>query len=159
MGPTLTAKIGESARFDRLRARKPSAEPIRRMRKAVVIEDNPLLLGIYLRRLAHLRDVEIPASATVRSLEEAAAVLQAHSPDIIITDLSLTSGCTEGFDVLAMARRELPGAKIVLTSLAYAPDRADSLSEQIRRAGFDAAFNKFDLDGVILFLETGVRIH
>ncbi len=140
----LTVTLGEVANSKRPRVQEPHVEPIRRHLDAVVFEDFPPLLRLYLKELRKVRGIELRNSGIVESVGQAMSVFDAVHPDIVITDLQLTSGNTEGYEILRRVKEASPITVVVLTTSNYLPEGHDAFSEEVRSKGFDAVFPKLD---------------
>ncbi len=123
----------------------------------MIIEDTQVLLDLYLERLGRLKDVMVCNRGAVESADDALTLFLAHRPDIVVTDLSLTQGGTEGFDILRRIKERSPATRVILTSSVYRPENTDELSLEIKAAPFDAAFNKFDFDHLLWKIESIAR--
>lgn len=140
----LTVTLGEVANSKRPRVQEPHVEPIRRQLDAVVFEDFPPLLKLYLKELRKVRGIGLRNSGVVESIPQAMAVFDAVHPDIVITDLQLTLGNTEGYEILRLVKHASPATFVILTTSNYDPCGHDAFSEEVRSKGFDAVFPKLD---------------
>ncbi|MFN7991066.1 MAG: response regulator [Candidatus Micrarchaeia archaeon] len=132
------------AKFKRARIQDPITEPLIKPLRVVVIEDFPPLLRLYLKELKKVTGIQVEPSSTVESIEGALNIFERAVPDIVITDLSLTEGRTEGFDILKIVKAKSPSTTVILTSSAYDPSSNDPFAQEIRSHGFDAVFPKLD---------------
>lgn len=148
----LTARVCDVAHFGKARRHDTKEEPIMKPLKVLVIEDTSFLLEHYARRLQTLDNIRLSGLKTVGSMGEALELFKRESPDVVITDLSLSPSNTEGFGILRALKRACPGICVVLTTSIYSPDAHDELNEHIKRSKFDAVFHKLDLDNLVLFL-------
>jgi two-component system, NarL family, response regulator DesR len=87
-----------------------SSSPIR----VVIAEDQSMVLGALAALLALERDIEVVAQAT--NGVEALAAIEAHAPDILITDVEMPE--LSGLDVAAQLRNRTGIRVIVLTTFA-----------------------------------------
>ena len=140
----LTATVREMADSKRPRPQEPHVEPIRRHVDVVVFEDFRPLLRLYLKELRKVRGLEMRNSETVESVEQAMSVFGTAHPDVVITDLQLTSGHTEGYEILRRVRQISPITYVILATQNYKSGGHDEFSEEVRAAGFDAVFPKLD---------------
>ena len=74
-------------------------------------------------------------------------------PDVVITDLSLDEGGTEGFEILKRIRKISPQTKVGLATSSYHPEKSDEINREIRKQGFDALFQKHDIQAMSEFVE------
>lgn len=121
--------------------------------KVVVIEDHPLLFDLYLEKLGSIRRIVVPNRSPVESFEDALSLFQVHSPDMIITDLSLTESHAEGFSILRALKRVPSPPIVVLTTAVYSPHNTDELCQHLRRSRFDAVFHKLDFEHILPYLD------
>lgn len=149
----LRVKLGEAVHLREPRRDDPGSESNIRPLRTLVLEDFPPLLDLYKRHLKAVEGIELVDVKPVHSMDDALVAFNTAKPDIVVTDLSLTASNTEGFNILRVLRRCYPRLCIILTTSVYSPESTDELSEHIRKASFDAAFNKFDLESLILFLK------
>jgi DNA-binding NtrC family response regulator len=148
----LTARFCDVAHFGRLRRHDTKEEQIMKPLKVLVVEDAAFLLDHYVKRLGTLDNIKLIKVPTMESIDQALEVFKREAPDVVITDLSLTSSHTEGFGILRTLKRACPGICVVLTTSVYSPDNHDKLNEHIRHSKFDAVFHKLDLDNLVVFL-------
>ncbi len=153
MPGVLTVKLGQAAHFERNSPHDPQEERICKHLRVLVIEDTPFLLEHYMKKLGALDFIALVRVPAVKSLDEAFAFVNAHRPDIVITDLSLTSSHTEGFEILRVLKKHIPEMCVVATTSIYSPRNNDEVNEHLRASRFDAVFHKLDLDGLELFLK------
>ena len=141
----------EGAPESNFKGRKPMHEPRlgRKTLKVLVLDDCQDVLLLYGDLLRHER-VEILASKAVNSVDEAMALVRLIKPDIVISDLCLTMGHTEGFEILAKMREEMPFVPVALSSCSYPND--ENIVPEIEKKGFDALFNKGDVKGISEFI-------
>lgn len=130
---------------------EPKAETIRRRVKVAVFEDCAMALVAYTDTFSLNASVVTPNA--VVTADEALEIFQAEHPDVVITDLSLTMGGTEGFEILRRIKEISPSTPVGLSSSAYNPKGTDEINNEIRGKGFDALFQKFDLNGMCAFIE------
>ncbi len=149
----LTVKLGHAAHFDKHSPHDPKEERICKHLRVLVIEDTPFLLQHYMDRLGALDFIALIRVPAVKSLDEAFAFVNAHRPDIVVTDLSLTSSHTEGFEILRVLKKHVPQMCVVATTAIYSPHNSDEVNEHLRKSRFDAVFHKLDLEGLELFLK------
>jgi DNA-binding NtrC family response regulator len=147
------AKLGEVASFRCLRTNDPMHERITKPARVMLVEDTQWLLDIYLQRLSRLHDIRVANSRAIKSVDRALELFLNENPDVVITDLSLTSGNTEGFEILHAVRELSLGAVVVLTTSIYSPQNDDDVNREIRRQPFDAVFHKLDFDHLAVYLE------
>jgi CheY-like chemotaxis protein len=141
----LTVTLGEAANSRRARMSDPHVEPIRRHVDAVIFEDCSLILKLYLKELRKVRGLEIKNSDTIESVEQAMAVFGKAHPDLVITDLQLTSGHLEGYEILRRVKERSPLTYVILTTSNYSSAGNDDFSRECRSKGFDAVFPKLDI--------------
>jgi CheY-like chemotaxis protein len=122
----------------------PWNDPIRKTVNLVIFEDSPELLSIYVRRLRRIEGVKLPYKKTVNSPDEAISLFRNFRPEIVITDLALTVPArADGIDILREIKRISPGTPVGIATC-FSPDSTELTIETIKRAGFDAIFNKSD---------------
>ena len=116
--------------------------------RALIIEDNPVILNNLIATLEELTDLRVVGAAGNEM--EAAAELTRHAPelDLVIIDIFLTSG--SGLGVLKFARNlEIPARRVVLTNYAT-PDMRKRCAE----LGADRIFDKSsELDELIEYCD------
>ncbi len=149
----LTVKLGHAAHFDKHSPHGPQEESICRHLRVLVIEDTPFLLEHYMKRLGALDFIALIRVPAVKSLDDAFAFINAHRPDIVVTDLSLTASHTEGFGIVRVLKKHDPQMCIVATTAVYSPHNDDELNRHLRDSKFDAVFHKLDLEGLELFIK------
>jgi DNA-binding NtrC family response regulator len=142
-----------------LRLPDTSSEPIRKLVKIVIFEDTDFLLDLFFDNLKVLKGFDIVSPKTTCSTAEALRTFEKEKPDIVITDLCLTSDHTEGFDILAAIKKVSPDTVVVLSTSIYSDKGTDDLSCEIRRKGFDAVFHKLDFEHLTGFLQQTIREH
>jgi DNA-binding NarL/FixJ family response regulator len=85
--------------------------------RILVVEDDPTTLGWLLAELAALPGV---AASGCASVAEARRWLEAHSPNIVLTDLGLPDG--SGIEVIGLALRLHPRCEVLVISI-FGDDR------------------------------------
>ena len=134
---------------------KLDSEPIFKLR-VVVIEDFPLLFKIY-QKILHGHGFEVANPHPLNTVDAALFTIAQVRPDVVITDLSLTSNGLEGFEILRRLREIDPSLPVALSTSVYRSTNTDPLTEQMKSAGFDAVFHKVDFRGIVSFLDSSVR--
>lgn len=129
----------------------PKTETIRRQVKVAVFEDCAMALIAYTDTFISSNASVVTPKAVVTA-DEALEIFRTEHPDVVITDLSLTMGGTEGFEILRRIKEISPSTPVGLSSSAYNPKGSDDINNEMRRKGFDALFQKFDLDGMCAFI-------
>ncbi|MBN1169626.1 response regulator [Candidatus Micrarchaeota archaeon] len=117
--------------------------------RVLVLDDCPEVLFLY-QDLLRSDNVQIFAPKPVNSVKEAMDLVREVKPDLVISDLCLTMGRTEGFEILARIRKEMPFVPVALSTSSY-PYQHDLVAE-IDKKEFDAVFNKGDLKGLQDFI-------
>ena len=132
----------------------PLSEPLfaRRHATLAIFEDTPEVFRIYHDRFSRLKGVEVKSTGPVGGIARALAVFERTRPGIVITDLSLSVGNTEGFDLLKLIKERAPGTVVILTT-AYSPAGTGEIHSRIMGESFDAVFNKGDISGIAAFVE------
>jgi DNA-binding NarL/FixJ family response regulator len=131
---------------------QPQNERIRKTANLVIFEDVQVYLSICVRRLRRIEGVSIPHKKTVHSLDAAIQLFRRLRPEIVITDLSLTTHArTDGIDILNEIKRLSSDTPVALAT-SYSPGSADAITQTIQRAGFDAIFNKSDIAAMACFV-------
>jgi DNA-binding NtrC family response regulator len=135
------------------------SEPIRKPVNLLILEDVSDVLTIYVKRLKRIDGVKLPFKKTVNSVDEALFLFRRFRPEIVITDLSLRIPArADGIDILNEIKRISPDTPVGLATV-FSPGSTDVTTETIRRAGFDAIFNKSDIRGLADFVRsTAARI-
>lgn len=143
----LMVPLGEVARSKSLRPRasEPDVEPLRRHVDAMIIEDFKPLLRLYLEELGKVRGLELKNWQPIETVDVAVSLFSIFRPQLVITDLSLTGGGTEGYEILSKIKSVAPETLVVLTTSNYFPWGHDAFSETARSMGFDAVFSKLDI--------------
>jgi DNA-binding NtrC family response regulator len=126
----------------------------RQLRVALLDDDAPIIsialteaFGAYVSRSVKLLNQD-----AVFTVDEAVSTFQALRPDVVITDLSLTPGNTEGFEILRRIKELSPSAVVVLLSSTYNPRGTDEVNQDITEAGFDALFEKARVRDLCAFI-------
>jgi len=140
---------------------KPLIEPIQK--RIAVFEDCPEVLEIVLKALAEkIPDLEFTHTHFVTSVDQSMNIFMNQRPHIVITDLCLSPGRYDGFEILARIRRIEPETRVALSSSIYSAGAANDPNPNARRINrkamkkdFDALFHKADLEGLSAF----VRAH
>ncbi len=149
----LMVKLGAAAHFERHSPHEPKEERICRHLRVLVIEDTRFLHEYYMKRLGALKYIALLPVPPVVGLEQAFSLINAHRPDIVVTDLSLTASNTEGFEILRVLKKHVPQMCVVATTSIYSPHNVDEVNEHLRKSRFDMVFHKLDLEGLELFLK------
>ncbi|MFH1685294.1 MAG: response regulator [Candidatus Micrarchaeota archaeon] len=129
----------------------PMAESLRKKAKVAIFDDVAEIIEAYSVFLGE-SEVCIVSREPVVSVSDALEVFRAERPDIVITDLSLTVGGTEGFDILDQIKAIAPEVPVVLSTSAYSHTSVDEICVEIRAKGYDAVFEKRDGDGIAEFV-------
>jgi two-component system capsular synthesis response regulator RcsB len=124
--------------------------------KIVVADDHPLILFGLECTLKRLGGVEL--SATARNSTELIEKLNAHRPDILITDFSMPGGSHgDGVLLLGYLLRNYPKLRIIVLTMMTSP----SMQEQILDTGVHALVLKSDqeteLELALASIERGQR--
>jgi DNA-binding NtrC family response regulator len=122
--------------------------------RVMVIEDTPLVLDLYHENLGKIKGISLVKTPPVETFDLAMDLFRKEQPDIVVTDLSLTSAHTEGFGILRTLKKCSPRVCVVLTTSIYSPDNHDDLTEHIKHAKFDAVFHKADLQHLSEFIRS-----
>ena len=113
--------------------------------RVVLADDHALLRQGVERLLAAAPDVEVVATAD--DLDSLHAAIEAHAPDVVVTDIRMPpTGTDEGIEVAARLRRERPGCGVVVLSqyaeaayaLALLADGADRRAYLLKERVADA---------------------
>ncbi len=134
-------------------SRVPMADNIRKKARVAIFDDAAEIIEAYSVFLG-TSNVSIVSMKPVFSVSDALAIFRLEQPDFVITDLSLTAGGTEGFEILDQVRIIAPDVPVVLTSSAYSPTSSDDICMEIRAKGYDAVFEKRDGDGIAEFVRS-----
>jgi len=134
-------------------SRVPMADTIRKKAKVAIFDDAAEIIEAYSVFLG-ASDVLIVSREPVFSVSDALMVFCSKKPDFVITDLSLTDGGTEGFEILAQIRSIAPDIPVVLTSSAYSYNSTNDICLEIRAKGYDAVFEKSDGNGIAEFVSS-----
>ncbi len=132
-------------------SRVPLADAIRKKAKVAIFDDAAEIIEAYSAFLGESA-VCIVSKDPVFSVSDALAAFRLKQPDIVITDLSLTVGGREGFEILDQIRSIAPDVPVVLTSSAYSSTSSDEICMEIRAKGYDAVFEKRDGNGIAEFV-------
>jgi DNA-binding NarL/FixJ family response regulator len=124
--------------------------------KLAIIEDCDLVLNVYLDKMSRVRSLDICTPTAISSEKQAIALMMREKPDIVITDLSLTSNHIEGFAILRKIRELLPDAIVAVSTSIYTPISHDALCERMRHEA-EFVFHKADVAGMIRFLRHAIR--
>ncbi len=103
--------------------------------RLLVVDDEVQYLGSLGRAFSGSFEVD-----TAETLEQSVAKLDSNNYDAVLTDLQLTSGGSEGMEVITYARKKLPRAVIVMNSAAMLP--GSDLEKQALSLGADKAVKK-----------------
>ncbi len=135
-------------------AQRPERRNNNKFRKVALFDDMPEIVTVYGELLSR-PEVRVITDSAVQTAEEALSIFRAERPDLVITDLSLTSNGTEGFDILKGIRRlsQTTHVPVALFSSAYIQGGTDDLSVKIRNIGYDALFSKAQVNEVLAFVE------
>ena len=96
------------------------------MIRAVLVEDNALLRDGLLRLFSEFDDVEVSGAAA--DYDEAVALIEAASPDVVITDIRMPPTDTdEGLRLATKLAEERPEIGVVVLSHHVEPDYAQRL--------------------------------
>lgn len=126
------------------------ADPIRKPVKIAIFDDCDAVIIAYGDYLSP-GNVTVVPGVPVESVEAAMAIFRKEKPDIVITDLDLSDG-TEGFQILELIRKESPSTPVALSTSCYHPMKDDEINREIRRRGYDAVFQKYDIKGIAAFV-------
>jgi DNA-binding NtrC family response regulator len=129
----------------------PANEPAKKLMKVAIFDDSPEVLLLY-RDLLSIITVDVLDLPPVTSVEQVMELFRRERPDIVITDLCLTSGGREGYDVLAKIKRESPNTPVALSTSTYSKTSLDPECVKMREKGYDALFNKVDLQGITEYI-------
>jgi hypothetical protein len=142
----LTVHLGDVARAKSVKPKafEPEAEHIRRI-DTLVFEDFKPLLKLYISELGRVRGIDIKNWQAIESFDLAMSLFYVFRPQLVITDLSLTGGGTEGYAILEHIKSDSPNTLVVLTTSNYVPWGNDAFSNEVRSRGFDAVFPKLDI--------------
>jgi CheY-like chemotaxis protein len=132
--------------------RQPQAEPIRRQVRVAIFEDSPEVNLAYHDCFTSFADAVVVSSKPVLSTDDAIEIFRALRPDVVITDLSLTDGNFEGFEILKRIKEISPETPVGLSTSSYHPKKDDEINREIRRHGFDMLFQKHDLASMCDFI-------
>ena len=133
--------------------KEPKAEPIRRAVRVAIFEDNPMVIFAYREIFSLNSNVRVLNCKPTLSVDEAVALFMAERPDVVITDLSLNDGQTEGFEILRRIKEISPKTPVGLSTSSYHPQKNDEINIEIRKHGFDALFQKADTTQMCEFIE------
>ncbi len=131
----------------------PMAESLRKKAKVAIFDDVAEIIEAYSVFLGE-SEVCIVSREPVCSVSDAIAVFRSNHPNFVITDLSLTVGGTEGFEILDQIRTIDPEVPVVLSTSAYSHTSVDEICVKIRAKGYDAVFEKRDGDGIAEFFRS-----
>ncbi len=101
------------------------------------------------------------APKAVSTIMEAMNLFRVVKPDIVVCDLSLHPGGAgmEGIAILKLIKKVNPAVTVALSTSRYNRDEskmdADFL-KQIKSAGFDAIFEKMDVEGIGRFISSHI---
>jgi DNA-binding NarL/FixJ family response regulator len=132
----------------------PKAEPIRRPIRVAVFEDNDSVFFGYKELLTSQSSGSVINDKPTLSVEEAIEIFLCERPDVVITDLSLADGGTEGFEILRRIKEISPTTPVGLSTASYHPDKKDEINQEIRKQGFDALFQKHEMASMCDFIDT-----
>jgi len=142
------------------RARPRDRETPARALDAYVVEDNVIVLESLIAALEELAPVHVVGTAADESVAVEWLRAAADRCDLVIIDIFLRTG--SGLGVIAAARRERPGAALVVLSN-YA---TDEMRARCLASGADRVFDKSrDIDQLVAFCialssrEPGERTH
>ena len=133
--------------------KEPKAEPIRRQVRVAIFEDNAMVLFAYREIFALNANARVVNCKPTLTVDEAIAVFMAERPDVVITDLSLNDGETEGFEILRRIKEISPETPVGLSTSSYHPQKNDEINVKIRKHGFDALFQKAETTQMCEFIE------
>lgn len=131
-------------------------EPIKKPLKLAIFEDQQMVLDEYLKEFGQDKGVAICTRRAISSQAEAVSICEREKPDIIITDLCLTSEHQQGFAILASIREMLPDAIVALSTMNYDLSAEDAWTSRILKAGFNYVIQKGDLAGFHAMLNAEV---
>jgi two-component system response regulator AtoC len=117
--------------------------------KILVVDDHPEVLSL----LSDLLEEEGHYTVhNARSIEEAMALFQKHSFELVITDLRLKS--ESGFELMKQIHQEVPSIPIIIMT-AYGS--VDTAIEAIRAGAFDYIEKPFHSEKVLLTVARGIE--
>ncbi len=134
--------------------REPKAEPIRRQIRVAIFDDSPEINLAYGDCFKSFPGVDVVSSRAVFSVDEVLEIVRAVRPDVVITDLSLTDGNLEGFEILKRIKEISPNTLVGLSTSSYHPNKDDEINREIRKHAFDMLFQKHDLASMCDFIES-----
>ncbi|MEW6722811.1 MAG: hypothetical protein AB1324_06115 [Candidatus Micrarchaeota archaeon] len=152
MPHTSREKTGNAAAFRHFSLDGPETSRMRKPLRTLIIEDFPPLIDLYVEKLGNLPGIELINPGPVETFDGAMRSILAVSPEILLLDLNLSEGRSEGFAIHRALRRLGRRPYTILTSTTFKPELTDDINEHIRRSDIDAAFNKFDFEGLTLLL-------
>ncbi|AOW15460.1 hypothetical protein LPB72_16820 [Hydrogenophaga crassostreae] len=116
--------------------------------KALIVEDNPVILANLVATLEELTEIRVVATVDNEADAVRELVQRASELDLVIVDLFLTSG--SGLGVLKRAKEmTLPARRIVLTNYA-----TDDIRHRCTNLGADHVFDKSrELDSFLDYCE------
>gem|GEM_PF-5462784 len=120
-------------------------DPIKKPLKVAIFEDQQMVLDGYIKEFGKDNGIAICTSRAISSQAEAVSVCRREKPDIVITDLCLTSDHQQGFAILAKIREILPEAIVALSTMNYDPVAGDVWTERILKSGFNYVIQKGDI--------------
>lgn len=132
---------------------EPKEERIRRQVRVAIFDDSPEVNLAYSECFSSFAEANVVSCRPVFSVEDAIEIFRAIRPDVVITDLSLTDGKQEGFEILRKIKEISPGTPVALSTSAYHPRKNDGINSEIRKQGFDALFQKHDLASMCEFIQ------
>lgn len=132
---------------------EPKAEPIRRQARVAIFEDNETVFFGYSEIFKTMVDAHIVSPGPVETVEDALRIFLEMRPDVVITDLSLNEGGSEGFEILRRIKAISPNTPVGLSTSSYHPKKNDEINLEIRKQGFDALFQKADTIRMCEFIE------
>ncbi len=134
---------------------RPERRNDRKSHRVAIFDDMPEMVKLC-RELLQGPEIRVVTDDAVQTVGEALSIFQAQRPDLVVTDLSLTRGGTEGFDILDGIRQLSPTihVPVALYTSSYIQGGTDDLSKKIRGAGYDALFSKMQMHDLVAFVES-----
>jgi len=149
----------KESRHPKRRINKPALDPLtenhRTNVRVAIFDDSDAVIQAYTKRLNG--SVTVVTKEPVECVQTAVEIFKIEQPDVVVTDLSLTVGHTEGFDILRAIRDISPATPVALSTAAWCEQSTDELVQAIRRAHFDSVFQKADLHTLRRFVYRSPR--
>lgn len=122
--------------------------------RVAIFDDSDFIISAYRSKLNGKANVV--TSESITTVQSAIEIFEREFPDIVVTDLCLTPGHTEGVDILREIKRLCPWIPVALSTSVWPGTDPDTF-QRIHDAHFDLIFQKADLINLRKFVYQNLR--